>query len=620
MCGIFGAVHIADEDHLFADEAIRSTRHRGPDDTGLLKFRGGVFGQNRLSIIDLSPLGHQPMVREERAVLVFNGEIYNYRALRGELEAKGHVFRSRTDTEVILVGYLEWGDDVVDRIDGMFAIAIYDLAQRRLLLARDRSGKKPLFYSHDGEGIRFASEPKAIFASGVTPRVNVAQLSSLLTFGYVASPETMHAGVFEVPPASTLVLEKGREPKIRRYWRAPFAESSIHVPEEEAIRTVRRLVDAAVERRLEADVPLGAFLSGGIDSTIIVGAMARRMGRKVKTFSIGFKGDPRYDETHFARIAAKAFDTEHTEFALSPTSFDLIERLVRAHDGPFGDSSAVPTSIVSELTRKHVTVALSGDGGDELFAGYTRFLAAESLERVPLPFRQAMRVASRFVPQRGSPKSLHVRAHRFLSRASLPLAERMAMWNPFFGGELRQILRPELHKYADDPIRWADGIVAQSEGATPLARVLAHNFETYLPFDLLVKADRSSMMHSLEVRAPFLDTALIDYVARLPDTMKRKGTTTKWILKRAYNDLLPKEILSRGKMGFGVPLGAWFRGDLKDAMSDTLSGRARIFDYLEPAYVSRVVAEHHEGRVDHGQKLWLLLTLEIWLRSLSTVS
>ncbi len=616
MCGIFGALHVPD-DRLFAEEAIRSTRHRGPDDTGMLRFPGGVFGHNRLSIIDLSPLGHQPMAREEKAVLVFNGEIYNYRGLRAELEAKGHIFRSRSDTEVILIGYLEWGDAVVERIDGMFAVAIYDLEKKRLLLARDRSGKKPLFYFLDGDGIRFASEPKALLASGVSSRVNVSELASLLTFGYVASPSTIRENVFEVPPASTLSFERGRRPIVKRYWRAPFAESPLDVTVEEATRKVRELVDQAVERRLESDVPLGAFLSGGIDSTIIVGAMARRLGRKVKTFSIGFKGDPRYDETHFARIAARAFDTEHTEFTLSPTSFDLIERLVQAHDGPFGDSSAVPTSIVSELTRKHVTVALSGDGGDEIFAGYTRFLAAESLERVPFALRRVMSGVSRALPTKGSPKSLHVRAHRFLSRAALPLAERMAMWNPFFGGDLNALLRPDLHKYVNAPLEWADSVVAESLGASPLARVLAHNFETYLPFDLLVKADRSSMMHSLEVRAPFLDTALIEYAARLPDSMKRKGLTTKWILKRAYADLLPAEITSRGKMGFGVPLGAWFRGDLKDAMSDTLGKRARIFEYLEPAYVSRIVEEHKAGRVDHGQRLWLLLTLEIWLKSLA---
>ncbi len=621
MCGIFGAVFVAPGESIDVDRAVRSMAHRGPDAQGTHRLQDACFGHTRLRIVDLSDAAAQPMrSTDEKIVLVFNGEIYNHHELRAELRALGHTFRSRSDTEVILEGYRAWQTDIVEKLDGMFALGLWDAERRRLLLARDRAGKKPLFYSApSGRAFRFASEIKALTASGVPAVADHQALPQLLSFGYTPAPETMFKGVRQLPPASTLILQEGKPPEIRRFWKAPFAEAPIDCSVAEAKSEVRRLLEAAVKRRLEADVPLGAFLSGGIDSTIIVGIMARQMSRPVKTFSIGFSGDARYDETHYARIAARAFGTDHTEFTLEPSSFDLVERLVELHDGPFGDSSAIPTSVVAALTKKHVTVALTGDGGDELFCGYIRFLAAEAAERVPLVLRRVGGRVAALLPPASSERQLRAKARRFLLAAALPLSERVAQWSSLFAFDLEQLVRKDVQSTLpmEAPLAWSRAIFAASEGASTLSRVLDHNFETYLPYDLLVKADRSSMAHGLEARSPFLDTALVEYVARLPDQMKRRGVTTKWILKSAFADLLPKELVSRRKMGFGVPLGAWFRGELREYLRDHLSPSAKMYDLIDRSFVEAMLKQHLDGVCDHGHRLWLLLTLEVWLRSLS---
>ncbi len=618
MCGIFGAL-LLEQGSVDVDAALRTIGHRGPDATGVWRSADVLLGHTRLAIIDLTPAGAQPMASPDaNVVLVFNGEIYNHHQLRAELVALGHRFRSRSDTEVILEGYRAWGDGVVERLDGMFAIGIWDVARKRLLLARDRMGKKPLYFHRDQSSFRFASEAKAITASGIAAEMDPSALPSMLAFGYTPAPRSMLRGIEQLAPATLLTLEWGRAPVLRRYWKAPFAAPPLERSAPEAIAEIRTLLEAAVSRRLEADVPLGAFLSGGIDSTVIVGIMTRLLGRRVKTFSIGFGGDPSYDETHYARLAARAFDTEHVEFKLEPSSFDLVERLVALHDGPFGDSSAIPTSVVAGLTRKHVTVALTGDGGDELFCGYYRFLAAEAAERMPGFVRRAGSVVARRLPRGPGERGLLARTRRFLDASTLPLADRLTRLNSMFAFELKEILRADVldQMSVEEPLDWMRETVSSSQGASTLARILDHNFETYLPYDLLVKADRASMAHGLETRTPFLDKALVEYAARLPDSLKRRGLTTKWILKRAFADLLPPEILHRGKMGFGVPLGAWFRAGLKDYLLDHLGGAAQIFDYLNRPFVERLVAEHLGGQADHGQRLWLLLTLEVWLRSL----
>ncbi len=613
MCGIFGA------SSALADAALaqvsRVLAHRGPDSSGQHVEEGASLVHRRLKIIDLSAAAAQPMTNEDRSIwVVFNGEIYNHHALRRELE-KAHRFQSHSDTEVLVHGYEAWGDDLVARLDGMFAFGIWDRPRRRFLLARDRTGKKPLFFSTARGVFRFASTVSALHASGLDSGIHLEALPQYLSCGFVPPPATLHAEVEQLPPATLLVREASGAIETRTYWSPRFGERTSD-SFAAASDKVRQLVETAVERRLESDVPLGAFLSGGIDSTILVGAMAKRLGSRVRTFSIGFAGDPRYDETHYARIAARAFHTDHTEFTLDPSSFELVEELVRHHDGPFGDSSAIPTYVVSRLTRQHVTVALTGDGGDELFCGYLRFLAAEASERLPLPLRKLAARVTASLPGGASERSLLGRARRFFRASALPLAERMAWWTSYV--EPRRLLRPELVRSLgvaiDAPQTWHRDMWGRATGSTTLARVLEHNFRTYLPFDLLIKADRVSMAHGLELRSPFLDTELIEYASSLPASYLRRGRTTKRILKHAFFDLLPEPIRNRGKMGFGVPLGTWFRNDLRAYLHDHLGTSARLFEYLDPRAVQSLLDEHQRGAADHGLRIWMLLTLEIWLR------
>ena len=617
MCGIFGALGPLPDGVL--DAVSASLAHRGPDAEGRFTDGQCTLLHRRLKIIDLSEAAAQPLASDDgQVVVVFNGEIYNHHALRHELEARGHHFRSRSDTESIVRGYQAWGDGVVERLDGMFAFALWDRARQRLLVARDRAGKKPLFYAQTGATLRFASTVATLHASGLPQAIDTSQLPAYLAYGFVPPPHTLHAAVRQLPPASRLVVERDGAPKIDRYWSVEFGATTTRDSFADAAARVRTLTEAAVERRLESDVPLGAFLSGGVDSTIVVGLMARALGR-VRTFSIGFAGDARYDETAYARIAARAFGTEHTEFTLEPSSFELVQTLVQHHDGPFGDSSAIPTYVVAGLTRRHVTVALTGDGGDELFCGYVRFLAAEAAERIPTPLRRLAARVSSLLPlsSSGSERTLRARARRFLDASALPLADRMAAWNTFF--DPHALMRRDVVDAAelDAPLAWQRSIFADSRDRPPLARVLEHNFRTYLPYDLLVKADRATMAHGLEARSPFLDTALIEYAATLPAAYLRRGRETKRVLKQAFADLLPPRIRHRGKMGFGVPLGTWFRSDLRAYLHDHLADGARLYDFLDRGAVARLLDEHERSARDHGQRLWALLTLEIWLRTLA---
>jgi len=617
MCGIFGTVGAP-----LAPEAIANIlgtlRHRGPESHGVSDLPGATLVHTRLRILDLSPAGAQPMCNEDETVWVtFNGEIYNFRDLRQELEGLGHRFRSQADTEVLVHGYEQWGDKVVERVDGMFAFGIWDTRTQRLLLARDRSGKKPLFYAeHDGRFL-FASEIKALFASGVPIDVDPAGVVGYLAYGYTPPPGTPYRRVLQLLPAERLVIERERRFRTERYWSVDFQARAPAPSEADASIEIRSLVTEAVRKRMVADVPVGAFLSGGLDSTIVVGLMAR-LGHKVRTFSIGFEGDPRYDETHFARIAARAYGTDHTEFRVTPSDFELVEKLVWHHDGPFGDSSAIPTYVVSRLTREHVTVALNGDGGDELFAGYLRFLGATATERAPRPVRSVAGFVSRFLPAGRPSRSLMARARRLLTAMRLPLGDRMGQWTGmFFAPLLGELLQPELVRHSDDALGFCRKFFATPAHRSVLARVLNHNFATYLPGDLLVKMDRTSMAHALETRSPFLDTALIDYVSGLPDNYKLRGRNTKYILRQAFADLMPPEITTRGKMGFGLPLATWFRGDLRSYLLDHIaSPSARLAEYVRPDVVSRMVDAHMAHQADHEHRFWALLTLEIWLRTM----
>ncbi len=629
MCGIFGQVGGSlDTDGL--DRVGQSLRHRGPDAEGRYIDEAArvFFLHRRLRIIDLSERGAQPMTNQDGSVeVIFNGEIYNHHALRAELEALGHVFRSRSDTEVLVHGWVAWGPSLVARLDGMFAFAIWDRRTSTLCLARDRIGKKPLYLSDHAGVLRFGSNIASMHAAGLPEEVDLTGLPFYLAYGWIPPPHTFHAHVMQLAPGQMLVRRSDGSGAVvgsvlTTYFEPHFGDTDGR-PDSwpEATRRVRQLVTDAVERRLESDVPLGAFLSGGIDSTIIVGVMSRLMTSKVRTFSIGFSQDPRFDETDYARLAAKSFGCEHTEFTLEPSSFDLVETLIRHHDGPFGDSSAIPTFVVSALTRQQVTVALTGDGGDELFCGYERFLAAEAAERIPLWMRTTLATASAALPASSSDRSLLGKARRFLGASELPIADRMARWNSFFPRP-RQLLRGDvavaLGDAVDQPLAWQRAMFAHGHGHTALSRILEHNFRTYLPNDLLVKADRTSMAHGLELRAPFLDSTLLAYVSQLPPAYLRRGTTTKWILKRAFADLLPTKIRTRGKMGFGVPLAVWFRTNLRGYLQDVLGPTARLYQYLDRTRVRAIIDEHMSERADHGQRLWALLTLELWLRGRSS--
>ncbi|MFO0594766.1 MAG: asparagine synthase (glutamine-hydrolyzing) [Myxococcaceae bacterium] len=622
MCGIAGVVYADDRRPSTALLAEMGQRiaHRGPDGQGVQVFEGAGFVHRRLAIIDLSPEAAQPMVSHDGgAWVVFNGEIYNFLELRKELEALGDVFKTRGDTEVILAAFRRWGPHAIERLDGMFAIALWEPSTRTLTLARDRTGKKPLYVYEDGERVVFASEVKAILAHpGLDTRMWPEAVTQFLSHGYVPTPRTFWARIRKVFPATVEVFQRGKAPVARQYWDFSL-ERARDVSLPEAKERVRSLFFAAVKKRLMSDVPLGAFLSGGIDSTLIVAAMARESSAKVKTFSIGFEGHPQWDETAYARLVAERYETEHTEFKVKPESFELIEKLAWHYDEPFGDSSAIPTAIVSRLTRQKVTVALTGDGGDEVFCGYPRFAAALGAEFIPRPLRSLARTVLEPLPageRHGSPWE---KARRFALHASQPLPDRLRNWVSLFNArELKELLVPEYAAYATAPVLGDSyaRLDAKTKQLDVLNRVLYLNARTYLLDDLNVKMDRASMAASLETRAPFLDTALMDFASTLGGPFKLHGTTFKWILKQALGDLIPEPILTRKKMGFGVPLGAWFRDELKDVIRDRLLGEgAQLHAFIRRDALEGLLAAHEAKRRDLGLHFWSLWMLESWLRA-----
>ena len=625
VCGICGELRF--DGSTASDEELAGIRdrlvHRGPDAAGLYRSRDGraALAFRRLRIIDITPAAGQPMANEDGSVqLVFNGEIYNFRQLRERLASKGHTFRSRSDTETIVHLYEERGADGVEDLDGMFALAIWDERRQRLTLARDRAGKKPLFYYRSNRLLAFASEMKAFFAyPGVDMEIDAEAVPSYFIHGYVPGPSTFYRNVRQLEPGSVMSVEADGRVACRKYWQItyPPAAEVRPVPYGEAVAAVREQTTRAVERRLVSDVPLGAFLSGGIDSTIVVGLMSRLMPERVKTFSIGFEGDPAYDETAYARMAAERFNTQHTEFRVTPDALGLIDTLIWHHDGPFGDSSALPMYHVSRLARAQVTVVLTGDGGDEVFAGYRRFRAALESERVPrLAARAAGAVLSR-IPAPGHERHWLADTQRFFSAAAASFDERMTMWNSIFFDNLTDLLRPEFSRTIPpvDPLRYLAAGRSQTAGRSLLSRLLHANFTSYLADDLLVKIDRCTMASSLEARSPFLDRRLVEYVAALPDRFKLDGRRAKAVLRDAFADLLPPAIDRRRKMGFGVPLGRWFRGELRGYVHDLLlAPAARYRAMLSGVYVERLVAAHLAGEANLGPQLWSLICFERWLQ------
>ncbi len=621
MCGIAGELCPSEEPSEHIARQLECLRHRGPDAEGAFHRSSAWIGQTRLAIIDLET-GDPPVTNEDGSVgVVLNGEIYNYRELRASLRDRGHTFATDGDTEV--VAHLAEDLDSValaSRLDGMFAFAVWDEGRDCLTLARDRFGKKPLYYWTEGTRLVFGSEIKSVLANPHVPRrLRPEAIPPYLTFGYVPTPDTFFEGVRSVPPGHVLIVEPGREPRLECYWKPPIAcldgERQLDLSLGEAAREVRSRLEAAVRRRLISDVPLGAFLSGGIDSSTVVGIMARELDRPVETFTIGFEDSDGYDERHFARLAAGKHATEHHEFVVQPDAVDLVERLVWHHDQPFGDSSAIPTFLLSEVTRRHVTVALSGDGGDELFAGYERFaagLAARRYATLPKPLRRATKSSVDLLPSR----SFRGRApglQRFVKVAERGLPGAYRSWISYIGDAECQALlngRPDNRAIADYQAIWD-----ASAGARPLDRLLDLNLRTYLLDDLLVKTDRMSMAHGLEVRSPFLDAELLAFTSRLHPRLKARGFSLKRVLRAAVPDLVPAEIMSRPKRGFGVPLDRWFREDLRLYLAATMgSPDARVKRHLAPEAIDRLLAEHDSGAQNHGHALWTLLTLEVFLR------
>ncbi|MEX2112237.1 MAG: asparagine synthase (glutamine-hydrolyzing) [Pirellulales bacterium] len=634
MCGITGAIWTDPAAALAPEVLARMTEvlaHRGPDDAGshVSQFHahggngpvpGVALGHRRLAIIDVAG-GHQPLANEDGSVwIIFNGEIYNHRELRKRLEGSGHQFRTHSDTEVIVHLYEDEGLDFLRHLNGMFALAIWDARQRRLVIARDRLGEKPLYYRIEPKRLLFASELKSLLeVPGVPRELDPQSLDSYLAYQYVPHPRTIFRGFAKLPPAHYGVYENGRF-ATHCYWRPDF-EVEQRRPLGDYADELRELFTSAVRMRLEADVPLGAFLSGGIDSALVVGLMQQALDRPVKTFSIGFPV-PEYDETSAARETALRLGTEHQEFRVEPRCVDVLEKLVWHYDEPFADSSAIPTYYVSQLTRQHVTVALTGDGGDELFAGYLRYRAvrlAARFDRLPGWMRTA--AGNRFLRALTGgrrQRSVLRRAGRFAEALRYSPQRRYFDWMSMFNEARRAELYSDafLAELPDaDPFGFLASAFARTRQRDPVTQASLADLVTYLPCDLLTKVDVASMANSLECRAPFLDHRVVELAAKMPIEMKFQNGRGKRILREAFADLLPPSLTRRPKMGFGVPLEHWFRHELKDyARQVLLDARALERGYFRPEVVRSMLDEHHSGAFDHSYRLWGLLFFELWQR------
>ncbi len=634
MCGITGAVWRRPEAGIEQETLLRMVEvlaHRGPDGEGIYTSglcvepgsdgaAGVALGHRRLAIIDLAG-GRQPMSNEDQSVwIVFNGEIYNFRGLRSRLEGKGHQFHTRSDTETIVHLYEEEGGDFVRQLNGMFALAIWDARRRQLVLARDRLGEKPLVYRLESDRLLFASELKSLLeVPGVPRELDPQAVDAYLTYQYVPHPQSILRGMAKLPPGHVAVYRDGRL-DVKAYWQPDF-QAEEHRPADEDARELRELLTSAVEMRLESDVPLGAFLSGGIDSTIIVGLMQKLSRQPVRTFSIGFPV-PEYNETHYAAMAARQFGTLHQEFRVEPDAVAVLPRLVWHYDEPMADSSAVPTWYLSQVTREHVTVALTGDGGDELFAGYPRYKAVwlgRWFDRLPRWLRQSL--AGPYwqkLPASARQKSIRRRFRRFMEMLGRPPMQRYLEWIAIFGETRRvQLYTPEfLAALPDsDPLEFLEARAALASHRDPVTTISLTDLMTYLPCDLMTKVDIASMAHGLECRPPFLDHRVVELAARMPVRRKFRAGRGKRILLETFADLIPAPIRSRPKMGFGVPLDHWFRGPLAGFAREVLLDRRTVSRGLfRREIVAGLIDEHVAGRFDHAYRLWALLVLELWQR------
>jgi len=613
MCGIAGFVRARGSqpgDEALLGAMCDAIRHRGPDDDGRRIIGAAALGMRRLSIIDVAG-GQQPITNESGDVtVVYNGEIYNYHELRARLLKAGHQLSTRSDTETLVHLYEDDGDRLVDSLRGMFGFAIWDTRRQRLLLGRDRLGIKPLYYWERPDGLSFASELRSFLVDpAFDPQLSEEAIALYLAFGYVPDPHCIFRHVRKLAPGHVLTWNRDEGLSVRRYWSPLRPELSIEAPE--AAQELRRLLEDAVRSHLESEVPLGAFLSGGIDSSTVVALMARAMDRRVQTFSIGFE-EPEYNEApHAARVAAQ-LGTDHTELIVRPDADQLVEDVIQGFDEPFADSSALPTLLVSHLARERVTVALSGDGGDELFGGYTRYAEVSGMAPpAPRQIRRLLRglALMRRPGAKGRAWMLNQGSGnrgRYASTVTSPLSvEEGGIASAAVArvtGSMEHMLDP-----------WFDRFGSR-DFATQMMLV---DLETYLPGDILTKVDRMSMAVSLEARVPILDHHVVEFAMGLPSRLKMHGSTSKWILRQAIADLVPDTVLTKPKQGFAVPLAEWFRGPLRYRIEALAARDAAIDDYVDSAAVRRISSEHLAGRRDHGGLVWRLMVLDGWLRALS---
>jgi len=637
MCGICGYLNL--DGAPIAEDRLQRMRqtlaHRGPDDEGIYTGRATDgrgrrmdvgLGHTRLSVIDLSASGHQPMCNEDGTVrIVYNGEIYNFKDLKEDLIRRGHAFASDTDTEVILHLYEEEGTDAVRHLNGMFAFALWDQSKGMLWLCRDRVGIKPLVYAFDGRLLAFASEIKALRElPEIDAELDTEALSLYLTFNYIPAPYTIYKGIRKLPPASSLVLENG---SIRtwRYWKVrqgPIDLNLRNSGDDQFGPYKKRLYSAmtdAVVSRMIADVPLGAFLSGGIDSSIVVALMARHSRQPVKTFSIGFKDAELFDETRYSREMARLYQTDHHEFKLTGADMiDVFENVLDALDEPFADSSAIPTYIVSMQTRRHVTVALSGDGGDELFAGYRSYLGEHwypKYMKLPEPVRRAVENAIGGLPDSRDRKWLEQvrRLKKFVQATHGSFPERLLSLKTIFPFDVRnQLLVNPLSERSDPATYWVERLLSDFSGDR-INRMLYTDFADSLPGDMLHKVDMMSMRHALEVRVPFLDHRMVELAFAMGGNLKIRGLTTKYILKETFRDILPASLMRRPKAGFEIPISQWLKTGLRFLLSDYLS-RERIesqgiFNF---AIIQRLISDLLDNRTDTSWMLWNLIVFQYW--------
>jgi asparagine synthase (glutamine-hydrolysing) len=627
VCGIVGQARRREPvDPALLARMCAALEHRGPDARGTFAHDGAGLGIQRLRVIDLET-GDQPVYTEDgNVVVVLNGEIYNYAELREELLAKGHRLSTQGDTEVIAHLYEEHGAELVHRLDGMFAFALWDRRRRRLLVARDRLGKKPLFYCERNGILSFASELPALLQDERIPRdPDPTALDCYLAYGYVPAPLSAFRHVRKLPPGHRLEWHDGRV-RIERWWSLDYSAKLEETDPDAIAERVREALRAATRRRMVADVPLGAFLSGGIDSSAVVAAMAEASTQPVKTFSIGFDAEA-FDELPYARAIAERFGTEHHELTVTPDAVAMLPKIVRHHGEPFADSSAIPSFYLARFTREHVTVALNGDGGDEAFGGYTRYVAnalAARLDRVPLPVRRALQAGGRRLPAGGGVSSPANRARRLTSAMALDPGQRYERYVAWFDAGARAALYTRGFA-ADVDASVAAGVVAGpwagASGDDVVDRMLEVDTATYLPGDLIPKIDIATMAYALEARSPLLDHHVMELAASIPASLKVRGREKKWILRHAMRGWLPDDILDRPKQGFSVPVSDWLRGDLRGWVDDVLLDPGTLDrGWFEPAQVRGLIERHRAGADSDAQRIWALLMLELWHRDVAVAT